>query len=207
MLEDRIYCRRTVAFVDSVTGSCNRRKESHKSLTEKTLSNSRGQRCCPSLRLALHASICRLSARRRRRRQRRRASSDEPALSCPGIQSSCATLPASERFKIWQEINACPSDSMTRQRWTLSQQTIDSRRQRGQRRQRAPRRPDSLMPALASLSSSLASRRRFHCRVTPCHFRSKVYPTQTHERRSKDRGHRFCQSRRHLKKTSPFSIL
>ena len=75
VLEDRIYCLRTLAFVDSsVTRSCNRGKESHKSLTEKTLSNSRGQGvCCPFSAAffhfspthslcsldALHASICR----------------------------------------------------------------------------------------------------------------------------------------------------
>lgn len=46
----------------------------------------------------------------------------------------------------------------------------------------------------------LISRRRFHCRVTPCHFRSKVYPTQTHERLSKDRRHRFSETLRPLKK-------
>lgn len=39
----------TLAFVDSDTGNANRRKESHKSLTEKMLPNSRGQKviCCP----------------------------------------------------------------------------------------------------------------------------------------------------------------
>lgn len=58
VLEDRIYCLRTLAFVDSsVTRSCNRGKESHKSLTEKTLSNSRGQGvCCPFSAAFFHFS-------------------------------------------------------------------------------------------------------------------------------------------------------